>query len=842
MTAGHKSTTKPLHDRVVDPEETRCELTLFVRGASDLSARAITNARALCDVHLGGRSRLTVVDVHGDSAGSLGKELLVTPTLVRNLPLPVRTVVGDLSDVDKVLLALQLRGDDVDARDGDARDGSVGAGKWTHLNPEPDASSKWSADVLVRLAEAEDTLRSIAAGEVDAFVVADGDDGQRVFTLETADRPYRMFVENMRDGAATISSTGLILFANRRLAELLRCSRETIVGTPLARFLPGEVPIGLNEIRGPGGQGTAIELDLLDGDGRVVPVLVGTSPLEVAGEDLLCVTFTDLRAQKAQEGEIARLGDAQSESMAELDNAEAEQTRIRVELAQSERQLQAILDNSPAIVHVKDRQGRYLFVNRQCELAFGMGREEMVGRLDTELWPSEATETYLAEDLAVLRSGQPQQSERAVVQPDGEHTYLSVTFPLFDSSGLAYGTSGISTDITERKAAESERQSLQDRLNQSQRLESLGQLAGGVAHDFNNLLGVILNYAAFVAEETSGAVRDDVEQIRAAAERAARLTHQLLIFSRRERAQYEVLDLNVIVGEMRDLLSRSIGEHVELLVRTETSLPAIRADRGQIDQVLLNLAINARDAMPDGGTLVVATRCVDLGENHASLRPNMQPGRYLELSVSDTGLGMSPEVLAHAFEPFYTTKPPSQGTGLGLATVYGIITQAGGSIDIDSEEGVGTTFRVYLRPDDATDGPVLNCDGVTAPEGHGETILVVEDEPAMLDVTTRLLRRGGYQVLQAASGPDAIAVAAHSDFQLLLTDSVMPKMSGSVLVERLTAARSNLTVLFMTGYSHGVGGQQRLTEDDAGLIQKPFTEYELLVKVNAVLEAASCQP
>ena len=389
-------------------------------------------------------------------------------------------------------------------------------------------------------------------------------------------------------------------------------------------------------------------------------------------------------------------------------------------------------------------------------------------------------------------------------------------------------------------AAESERQSRRDHLNQSQRLESLGQLAGGVAHDFNNLLALILNYAAFVAEETNGSVRDDVEQIRTAAESAARLTHQLLIFGRRERAQPEQLDLNVMVEEVRELLSRSIGKHIQLLVRTQPSLPAIRADRGQIDQVLLNLAVNARDAMPEGGTLVVATRSIDLDENDACLRDDMQPGRYVELSVKDTGLGMSPEVVSHVFEPFYTTKPPGQGTGLGLATVYGIVSEAGGSIAIQSDVGVGTTILVYLRAEADTDTQVLSGTNV-APKGRGETILVVEDVPAMLAVATRLLERNGYQVLQAASGDEAIGIAAHHDFQLLLTDSVMPKMSGFVLTEKLRATRPELRVLFMSGYSDA-GGPQGPSDSLAALIQKPFTEYDLLVEVDAALDRSSRRP
>jgi two-component system, cell cycle sensor histidine kinase and response regulator CckA len=239
--------------------------------------------------------------------------------------------------------------------------------------------------------------------------------------------------------------------------------------------------------------------------------------------------------------------------------------------------------------------------------------------------------------------------------------------------------------------------------------------------------------------------------------------------------------------------------------------------------------------MPDGGTLLVETRTVDLGEHSTQLHGEMQPGRFVELSVSDTGTGMSPEITAHALEPFYTTKAAGQGSGLGLATVYGIVSEGGGAVEIDSQVGTGTTFRVYLPPSEVPDETTPDCGAPVALPGRGETILVVEDEPAMLTVATRLLERNGYRVLAAASADEAIGIAATHDFALLLTDSVMPKMSGSALAEQLRSARPDLAVLFMSGYSHGVGGRERLTENDAVLIQKPFTEHDLLVTVAAAL-------
>ena len=538
-----------------------------------------------------------------------------------------------------------------------------------------------------RLTEAEDTLRAIGAGEVDAFVLAQGGNDRRVFALESVDRPYRMFVENMRDGAATISSTGLILFANRRLGELLGCACDTIVGAPLSRYLPRDTSTGIDELRGLDGQGAITEVDLIDADGRAVPVLIGSVPLTIGDHTFICVTFSDLRAQKAHEREIARL--------------------------------------------------------------------------------------------------------------------------------------------------DADRRSLEHRLNQADRLDSLGQLAGGIAHDFNNLLSVILNYASFAAEQTTGAVHDDIGQISAAAERAVRLTRQLLIVARRETVNVERLDLNIVVSEMSNLLGSTLGEHVELLVRADESLPEVEADRGCVDQILLNLAVNARDAMPDGGTLTIETRSMGV-----TAGPRTTSGRQVELSVSDTGHGMTPDVLSHLFEPFFTTKPQGQGTGLGLATVYGIVAQAGGTIAVHSEQRLGTTFRVRLPAVGEMPALVPAAEKPDAPrtERRAGTILVVEDEPALLASTTRILRHHGYTVHAAISGGAALTLAALHDFDLLLTDSVMPNMSGSELSDKVTATRPHLPVLFMTGYNNDALGSHGRSANDVAVIQKPCSPSELLAAVSTILD------
>ena len=395
--------------------------------------------------------------------------------------------------------------------------------------------------------------------------------------------------------------------------------------------------------------------------------------------------------------------------------------------------------------------------------------------------------------------------------------------------------------VRERLEAQAERERLENRLHQAQRLESLGQLAGGVAHDFNNLLAVILNCAGFVAESTVGdeSVQAEVDQILAAAERGARLTRQLLIFGRREKTQTEVLDLATVVTDMQGLLARTIGEDVKLVVHTAASLPAVRADRGQMEQVLINLAVNARDAMPEGGTLTIRLRTTLLDEEYTRLHPEATPGHYVELSVSDTGVGMTPDVVSRIFEPFFTTKDRDKGTGLGLATVHGIVGEADGSLSVYSEPGMGTTFRAFFPPAGGQAAMAATPAPAAAVKGGGETVLVVEDEPAVREIAARILRRNQYSVLEAASGSEALTLAAEHEFDLLLTDLVMPQVSGVELAQRIGRTRPGVPVLFMSGYSQDVLGPRRALDDGVALIQKPFAAEELLKSVRAVIAAAS---
>jgi signal transduction histidine kinase/CheY-like chemotaxis protein len=412
--------------------------------------------------------------------------------------------------------------------------------------------------------------------------------------------------------------------------------------------------------------------------------------------------------------------------------------------------------------------------------------------------------------------------------------------------------SDVKSDTGRRRRRESverkEREQAQAQMQQAQRLESLGQLAGGVAHDFNNLLAVILSYASFVSEELAtpsgpdwperlDSARSDLGQITLAAERAASLTRQLLTFARREVTRPQVLDLDHVITEVQELLHRSLGEHIELITTLAGDLWPVLADPGQLEQVLVNLAVNARDAMPGGGTLTIDTSNITVDADTAAGGSRARQGKNVRVRVSDTGVGIPADVLEHVFEPFFTTKEEGSGTGLGLATVYGILAQAEGQIQIYSEPGTGTTFSITLPVTAQALVPI------TEPKLYqrvpkGETVLVVEDEEALRQVTQRIFARNGYHVITAANGPEALDIAcAHlGEIHLLVTDVVMPRMLGKEVAEKMRAVKPGIQVLFMSGYARPVLASQGSLDPSVVLVEKPFSEAELLSQAGRVLD------
>jgi len=420
--------------------------------------------------------------------------------------------------------------------------------------------------------------------------------------------------------------------------------------------------------------------------------------------------------------------------------------------------------------------------------------------------------------------------------------FLFITFLLSAWKKLNEGLEDMVEEKTTALKAESlERKQLEAQFLQAQKMESVGRLAGGVAHDFNNLLTAMLGYAtlALGAIPPDNPARLHVHQVQRAANRAASLTHQLLAFARRQIIEPRVTNLNHLILDMDKMLRRLIGEDIELLTLVARDLWAVKVDPSQIEQVLVNLAVNARDAMSEGGRLTIETANVTLGSDYARSHAEVSPGEYVMLAVSDTGLGMTEEVKAHLFEPFFTTKEQGKGTGLGLATCYGLVKQSGGHIWVYSEVGKGTTFKIYLpRVEEAVSG--LPQHEAAAPPRRGtETVLLVEDEPSVREVAAHVLRDQGYRVLEAANGDEAFRLAqeyANQEIHLLLADVVLPQMGGRELADRLKALRPDIKVLFISGYTDNAIVHHGALEAGVAFLQKPFSPTALARKVREVLD------
>jgi hypothetical protein len=509
----------------------------------------------------------------------------------------------------------------------------------------------------------------------------------------------------------------------------------------------------------------------------------------------------------------------------------------------SEARTKAILDSVPDPIITTDVHGLVVEFNPAAERTFGYSQHEVLGRELAELiLPGAELDAHRKRLLHYRATGENPRLGRRVewrlIRADGSSFPAEVTTSAVVTTGESLFT-GMFHDLTKEHAAAVERQALEDRLHQSERLESLGQLAGGVAHDFNNLLTVILNYAAFITSDASAesSTKAHAEEILASAERAAALTKQLLMYARREPVRHTAVDLNAVVAQIRDLLVRTLGEHVRIEVRAAADLPPIYADRGQIEQVLMNLSVNSRDAMPDGGVLTIETSLLELRAGEVKPHPALAPGVYVQLSVSDEGSGMSADVVARAFDPFFSTKRPGEGTGLGLATVYGIVADTGGAVDVQSEEGVGSTVRAFFPASPEAPAPFPAPPDVVV--GAGETVLVVEDQRAVREVTVAILRRNGYRVRPAADAAEALLISADIDFDLLLTDVVMPGTSGRELVSALRDRHQTCQVLFMSGYSGSAFGSDRILDATEAFIHKPFKETELLQAVHDALHSSS---
>ncbi len=483
--------------------------------------------------------------------------------------------------------------------------------------------------------------------------------------------------------------------------------------------------------------------------------------------------------------------------------------------------------------------GEVLYISPAFEQLFGLSREAIYRDPESFLTHVHPDDVPLLRDLLLKMPGDTEVEYR-MRRADGAWRWVrNRVFPVRSQNGEILRVAGVSEDVTDRREADTERRHLESELQLSRRMESVGRLAGGIAHDFNNLLSVILNYGEVMRRRLpeGDPLRDEVREIQGAAERGVALTRQLLLFSRRDTEHPDTVDVNALIEEMRKLLARTLGEDVKLEMQLDPALERVRIDYTHLEQVVLNLAVNARDAMPEGGTLTVGTSMVEVkaGRGPAGGLP---PGSYACLRVADSGTGMAPEVAARAFEPFFTTKEVGAGSGMGLAMAYGVVRRAGGQVRLDSRPGRGTAVEVLLpaTEDRASPRPPANLD--TGPRGAGELLLLVEDEPALRSLMARMLAENGYRVLEAPGPGEALLLherePGHVD--LLVTDVIMPLMSGPELARRLVDRQPDLGVLYMSGYAENLLSARGGLDPDVPVLAKPFREAELLRRVRETLD------
>ncbi len=632
----------------------------------------------------------------------------------------------------------------------------------------------------------------------------------------------RRLLDSLPDGLCLVDEAGRIRRHNRRLAELWGGETTGLVGSSLAEFFPAEVRKAVEELcRRVAGGGKEDPLEVaVDGrwlEIRAVPFLA----LDGRPEGAAVVVIQDISLRR-QAQEVLLASEERWRRVSHLVSDYAYAFRV-------------------------EEDGRLVrdWVAGAFTKITAYGAEEVsaLGGWRALVHPEDLP---LAEErLRRILAGQPDESVFRIVRKDGEVRWLlDCGYPVVED-GRVVRIYGAARDITEKKILEEERARLQEQLQQSQKLEAVGRLAGGIAHDFNNLLNVVLlaGEAALAQLHPEDPLTVEVEAMVEAARRGALLTRQLLAFSRKQPLEPEVVDLNRLIQHLAVMLRRLMGEDIDIRLALAKDLARVTVDRGQLEQVIMNLASNSRDAMPEGGRFLLETANVELDEAYARRHPGVNPGPHVLLAVTDTGCGMSKEVMARAFEPFFTTKEQGKGTGLGLSMVYGIVKQCGGSVWLYSEPGVGTTVKIYFPATEAPPAEPEETRGDAAPgtRGRGEQILVVEDEESLRKALAKILTRLGYRVTLAANGGEALLLVEEGGLQpdLVLTDVVMPTMGGKELVARLKKSRPDLKALYMSGYTDNAIVHQGVLDPGTPFLQKPFTMETIALRIREVLDRPS---
>jgi two-component system cell cycle sensor histidine kinase/response regulator CckA len=522
----------------------------------------------------------------------------------------------------------------------------------------------------------------------------------------------------------------------------------------------------------------------------------------------------------------------------------SERKQAELALEQSRKRYEALVHSIDGIVWEADpRAFRFSFVSKQAKKILGYPVERWLRA--PRFWRNHIHPEDLDRVVeALITAGEEKrghETEYRMIASDGRHVWLRDTVSPVLDNGQVTKLRGLMVDVTERRVAEEALQESEEQLRQSQKMEAIGRLAGGIAHDFNNLLTAITGYGDFLLKklEMDSPLRREAEEISKAALRAADLTSQLLAFSRQQVLQPKVLDLKTVVAEMETMLRRVIGEHIELITRLDTQHGAVMADPGQMNQVLLNLAVNARDAMPRGGKLVIATTDVEIDEAYATMHPGVSLGRHVLLAVRDSGCGMDDATMARLFEPFFTTKDQGKGTGLGLSTVYGIVKQSGGHILVESSPGSGATFKIFLPMVDERPAQAGHAQGTPELSPGTETVLLAEDDDSVRDLAREILEMNGYTVVEASNGKEALAIvdAGAVKFDVLVTDLVMPLLGGRELAQKVARRLPDLPVLYLSGYTDSAVLHQGDLAAGTFFLQKPFSPATLASKVRETLDS-----
>ncbi|HET9309383.1 MAG TPA: PAS domain S-box protein [Candidatus Sulfotelmatobacter sp.] len=633
-------------------------------------------------------------------------------------------------------------------------------------------------------------------------------------------------LEAIPDAVAAVNQQGIIIQVNSQAESLFGYTRDELIGQKIEMLVPERHRPQHHTHRDHFHQqpkirrmGSGLDLYGRRRDGSEFPVEISLSPVATGNGIIVLSAIRDISDRKRIEEELRRAND-------ELDRRKSR------ELREYQNRLALIVDSSQDAIIGKNLDGIVTHWNKGAEEIYGYTAQEMIGRPISTLAPPERADE-IPTILQKIRNGQRVEYFESVrVTKDNRKLNVSISVsPIHDAEGKVVGASTIARDITAQKKVE-------DQLRQSQKMEAVGRLAGGVAHDFNNLLGIVTACSELLRSRVQGDAVEYIDNIREAGKRGASLTRQLLAFSRRQPLQVQVLDLNDRLKDVSKLLKPLMGDDVEIVLSPRPGTAIVEADPGHLDQIVVNLAVNARDAMPRGGKLIIETAVFDFDESFVREHPSMKAGRYVMLAVSDNGVGMDEATRSRIFEPFFTTKEVGKGTGLGLATVYGIVKQSGGHIWVYSEVGHGTTFKVYLPSADyKVESAAEDREEALPPRREGTAILLAEDDAIMRRLTRKMLEGHGYKVLEAEDGHAALKVIASSDtpIDLTLTDVVMKGMTGPELVLRLINSYPQMKVVYMSGYTGELVAHQGL-DASIRLLEKPFTRALLLKTVDAALK------